>query len=207
MATHTLVKQPTTHAPVVAFADLPDLVSVPQYHAMIQAGTLTENEPVELLEGRLVYKMPKNPRHRRAKRRVQKALERIVPTGWYVDEQEPITLADSEPEPDILIARGDSDDYPDYHPGSQDVVLVVEIADSTLRRDQGSKKRLYPHAGIAVYWIVNLVENRIEVYTDPTGPAAKPDYDKRQDYAPSALVPVFIEGQAVGQLAVQELLP
>jgi len=182
-------------------------LSVEKYQAMATAGILDDGEPVELLEGLLVQKMTKNPPHSVATQLLQEALRPILPVGWRVSSQEPISLADSEPEPDLVIVFGGIRQYLDHHPGPNDIAMVVEVADATLRQDRHSRKRIYARAGIAVYWIVNLVENRIEVYTDPTGPTAKPDYGKRQDYAPSALIPVLIEGQVVGQLAVQELLP
>lgn len=182
-------------------------LSVDQYHEMVRAGILTDDDPVELLEGWLVTRMPKNPAHRVTTRLTQRALERIVPAGWYVDTQEPITTDDSEPEPDVVVVRGDTRQYLDRHPGPQDVALVVEVADTTLQRDRTLKKRIYAFAAIPVYWIVNLSENQFEVYTDPSGPAESPDYRGRRDYGPSDEVPVIIEGREVGRLAVQELLP
>src|SRR5579871_3042840 len=156
-------------------------LSVEQYHEMIRAGILTPDDPVELLEGLLIPKMPKNPAHRMAKRRLLKALEKTLPPGWEVESQEPITTADSEPEPDLSVYRTRADEYANRHPGPQDLVLVVEVADSSLRRDRGRKKRLYARAAVPVYWIVNLVDRQIEIYTDPTGPAEKPDYRSRTD--------------------------
>jgi Uma2 family endonuclease len=143
-------------------------LSVEQYHAMIRSGILTEDDPVALLDGWLVVKMPQNPRHRAAVRLIQNALERLVPTGWYVDTQAPITTADSEPEPDVVVVRGEVRQYLDRHPGPPDLALVVEVADATLQRERSLKKRLYAAAGIPVYWIANLAEGRFEVYADPT---------------------------------------
>src|SRR5262249_41008702 len=128
--------------------------SVSQYHQMIRAGILTEDDPVELLGGWLVTKMPKNPAHRTSTRLVRRALERVTPAGWYVDAQEPITLETSEPEPDGVVVRGETRQYLDRHPGPRDVALVVEIADASLDRDRGLKKRLYAEAGIPAYWIL-----------------------------------------------------
>lgn len=182
-------------------------LSVQQYHAMIQAGILTEDDPVELLEGWLVLKMPKSPSHRMVTRLLGKALERLLPADWYVDTQEPITIIDSEPEPDVVVVRGDTRQYHDRHPGSQDVALVVEVADTTLRRDRTLKKRLYAQAGIPIYWIVNLPERWFEVYTQPSGPIESPDYGRRQDFGPADWVPVIIDNSEVGRIAVQELLP
>jgi len=188
----------------------PDLIwrlSVDQYHAMIQAGILTDDDPVELLEGWLVAKMPKSPLHRAVTRLIRQVLERLVPAEWYVDSQEPITTDDSEPEPDVVVVRGETRHYLDRHPGPHDVGLVIEVADTTLQRDRGFKKRLYARAGISVYWIVNLSDNQCEVYTEPSGPEPQPDYRQRQDYSSSDVIPVVLAGVEIGRIAVREFLP
>lgn len=188
----------------------PDVVyrlDVAQYHAMTRAGVLTANDQVELLEGWLFPKMAKNPPHRIATRHTQRALEAIVPAGWYVDAQEPITLADSEPEPDVCVVRGATEDYSDCHPEPPNIALVVEIADSTLERDRSLKRRLYARAEIPVYWIINLVEQQLEEYTVPVPSETAPDYQHRRDYSLTESVPVRIEDQDLGVLAVRELFP
>jgi Uma2 family endonuclease len=182
-------------------------LSVDQYHAMIREGILTEDDPVELLEGLLVRKMSKNPPHAVATGLVQDALTAAIPTGWHVQMQDPVTTEDSEPEPDVKVVRGQRRDYLNRHPGPQDVALTVEVSDSSLQRDRGLKKRVYASTRIPVYWIVNLIDQRIEVYTDPSGPADKPDYRQRQDFARTDTIPVVIEGKVVAQLSVGELLP
>src|SRR6266404_5283681 len=111
-------------------------LSVEQYHGMIRGGILTDDDPVELLEGWLVTRMPKNPAHRIATRLLQEALEKLIPQGWYAERQEPITTADSEPEPDVAVIRGDTRQYTEEHPGPQNLALVAEVADTTLRRDR-----------------------------------------------------------------------
>jgi Uma2 family endonuclease len=182
-------------------------LSVDQYHAMIRAGILDEDDPVELLEGVLVQKMPKNPAHVTAKRMLRKALERIIPAGWIVDTEDPLTTEDSEPEPDVSVFRGTDQDYADHHPGPDDMALIAEVADSSLRTDRGQKKRLYARSRVPEYWIVNLADRQIEVYTQPTGPVKEPDYGQRQDYKPGDTVPVVIDGREVGRLPVADLLP
>ncbi|MGH9937172.1 MAG: Uma2 family endonuclease [Blastocatellia bacterium] len=182
-------------------------LSVEQYHEMINAGILTDDDPVELLEGWLIPKMPKKPPHRVTKQLTRDALALLLPPGWYVEEQEPITTGDSEPELDIAVIRGAPRDYLERHPGPDEIVLVIEVSDTTLRRDRGLKKRIYARAGIQVYWIINLPENQIEVYTEPTGEVEEPDYQRRQDYFPDDEVPVIIEGREVGRLAPREVLP
>ncbi len=182
-------------------------LTLDQYHAMIRQGILTDDDPVEFLEGWLVPKMPKNPPHRIATRKTRKALEKVVPAGWYVDSQEPVTLEDSEPEPDVQVIRGEPQDYHDRHPGGQDLGLAGEVAETTLQRDRGSKKRAYARAKIPVYWIINLPENQVEVYTEPTGPGAEPDYRQRQDYTPAEEIPLILEGREVARFRVADLLP
>ncbi|XZN93017.1 MAG: Uma2 family endonuclease [Microcoleus sp.] len=198
-------------SPVESVAAIPnDLIlrlSIQQYHAMIQAGILTDDDSVELLEGWLVFKMPKNPPHRVTTRLVRTALENILPPGWYVDSQEPITLFNSEPEPDIVVVRGDTRQYLDRHPGAEDIALIIEVSDTTLQRDRTIKKRIYARAGIAIYWIVNLVEEQVEVYSQPSAEVEPPYYSQRLDFGRSAVVPIMIAGIEIGAIAVNSLLP
>ncbi|MBC6471457.1 MAG: Uma2 family endonuclease [Hormoscilla sp. GM102CHS1] len=182
-------------------------LTVEQYHQMIRSGILDSDDKVELLEGWLIPKMAKNPPHRAATKLTRNALEAIAPDGWYVDSQEPITLDDSEPEPDIVIVGGETRDYLDGHPGGPDVALVVEVADSTLERDRILKQRLYARAGIPVYWIVNLVEGQLEVYSRPVDLSSGPIYRQRQDYSPLDEVEVAIGHRTAGSLRVRDLLP
>jgi len=197
--------------PVESVAAIPnDLIlrlRIEQYHAIIQAGILTDDDSVELLEGWLVFKMPKNPPHRATTRLVRTALENILPAGWYVDSQEPITLSNSEPEPDIVVVRGDTRQYLDRHPGAEDIALIIEVADRTLQRDRTVKKRIYARAGISIYWIVNLVEEQVEVYSQPLVEVEQPDYSQRLDFGRSAVIPIIIEGREIGAIAVDALLP
>jgi Uma2 family endonuclease len=197
--------------PVESVAAIPnDMIwrlSIEQYHAIIQAGILTDDDSVELLEGWLVFKMPKNPPHRVTTRLVRTALENILPRGWYVDSQEPITLSNSEPEPDIVVVRGDTRQYLDRHPGAEDIALIIEVSDTTLQRDRTVKKRIYARAGISIYWIVNLVEGQVEVYSQPLVEVEQPDYSQRLDFGRSAVIPIIIEGIEIGAIAVNSLLP
>ncbi|MCS6848920.1 MAG: Uma2 family endonuclease [Anaerolineae bacterium] len=181
-------------------------LSVGQYHDMIAAGILTDDDPVELLEGWLVPKMPKNPARRLSTQLTREALERALPAGWYVDAQEPITTSDSEPEPDVVVVRGERRRYHDRHPGPEDVALVVEIADTTLQRDRTIKKRLYARAGIPRYWIVNLVDRQIEAYAQPRG-GDEADYLDQQIYHISDEMPVTLGDGEVMRIAVRDLLP
>lgn len=110
--------------PVEKTTDVPAYrLSVAQYHQMIAAGILTENDAVELLEGWLVSKMTKNRLHSLSTQLTREALAQIVPEGWYVDDQEPITMGDSEPEPDVIVVQGSRRDYTEQPTGDK-VALV-----------------------------------------------------------------------------------
>jgi Uma2 family endonuclease len=178
-------------------------LTVGQYHDMIQAGILTEDDPVELLEGLLVTKLRKTPAHTFATHTTREAIEQLVPSGWYVGAHEPITTTDSEPEPDVIVIRGSPRDYPDSHPSPSDVALVVEVSDATLQRDRTLKLTVYANARITTYWILNLQERQLEAYSDP----ADATYRQRDIYGESDSVPVVIDGQEVGRISVRELLP
>jgi Uma2 family endonuclease len=181
-------------------------LSVDQYHAMVRGGVVTAEDPIELLDGWLVCKMPKNPPHRLATRLLRKALEGLLPPAYFIESQEPITLPNSEPEPDLVVVRGLDTDYADRHPGPADVALVIEVSDTTLPRGRGIKKRLYAEARIAEYWIVNLIDRQVEVYRRPD-PAAEPDYQARHDYRAGEEVAVVLDSAEVGRIAVDAVLP
>ena len=206
MLSQPLAEVVVPSAPVGLSAPLFRL-SVDQYHEMARHGILTEDDEVELLDGLLVAKMTKNTAHHVAKLLVQSALAKVIPEGWYVDSQDAITLATSEPEPDVMVVRGQPRDYLEHHPLAGELALVVEVADSSLHYDQGFKKAIYAAAAIPVYWIVNLVDRRVEVYTDPTGPADQPDYRQPQAFSGTEQVPVVIAGREVARIPVRELLP
>lgn len=197
-----------TASPIPGIPPVPVIrLSVPRYHEMARAGVFTPEERIELLDGWLVPKMTINPRHRLVTEKMRKHFDRLLPNGWHVTSHQPITLATSEPEPDVWIARGSLEDYPDRHPGAGDVALVVEVADTSLSQDRGLKKRIYAEAGIPVYWILNLVDNRLEVYSDPTGASQQPEYRKQETYAISEEVPVLLQGREVARLLVRDVLP
>jgi hypothetical protein len=181
--------------------------SVDEYHRMIDLGILTDEDKVELLEGYVVLKMPRNPSHDGSIQLAQGAITPVLPPGWIVRIQCALTLTDSEPEPDLVLARGTIRSYLARHPHAADVGLVVEIANTSLDRDRDDKTRIYARAGIVCYWIVNLLDARVEVYTQPSGATAAPAYGSRQDYRAGDTIPLILDGATVGTVAAADLLP
>lgn len=181
--------------------------TIDEYHLMIEAGVLTEDDNVELLDGYLVEKMPKNPRHTAILSLIQSILSRLIPDGYHLSVQNPITTETSEPEPDLMILRGAPLDYLAAHPRPSDAALVVAIADSSLQRDRTTKMRIFAASGVAVYWIVNLQENQIEEYTGPSLSADMSDYDHRHTYRADDTIPVILDGHEIASLRAGDLLP
>jgi Uma2 family endonuclease len=199
----------STVAPSSLFGPPPEpikRVSVEEYHAMIRSGVFDDDDPIELLDGWLAEKMPEKPAHSAANGLLVDAIAALLPTGWHVISQEPITTLDSEPEPDLAVVRGKRRDYLDSHPRAADVALVVEVADTTLARDRGVKKDIYARAGIPAYWIVNLVDRRVEVLWGQSSPAGKRPRRERI-FGPDDLVPLVLDSKTIGKLEVKLLLP
>ena len=182
-------------------------LSVEQYEEMIRTGIIMEDDPVELLDGWLVPKMTKNPPHILASELVREALSQMLPTGWCVFSQQPVRLATSMPEPDVMVGRGELRQYRDRLPRADDAGLVVEVSDASVYRDQVFKKGIYAEAGIPVYWLVNLLDGRIEVYESPVGAGDKADYARRRDFSPTDEIPVVLDGRQQATILVRDLLP
>ncbi len=181
--------------------------SVPEYHKLIEIGMLTEDDNLELLEGYLVHKMSRNPPHDRVIQRSNRVFIRVLPSNWDLRIQCAITLPNSEPEPDISIVRGDDSNYEHRHPSPADIGLLIEMSDATLACDRIDKGRIYAHANIACYWIVNLVNRQIEVYTQPSGPVAAPAYAHQATYRLGDSVPLVLDGVTVATIPVNDILP
>jgi Uma2 family endonuclease len=178
-------------------------ISVAQFDQMIHDGTIGKNERVELIEGLLVTKMGKNPPHIFAAKLGFKLLARIVSPGWHVAKEDPVIVSEwGKPEPDLSVVRGAEKDYLVRAVTAADVALVVEVAESNLSADRSVMTKVYARAGIPVFWIINLVDRQIEVYTQP----GDDGYQARQDFASDDVVPVVIEGREVGQIAVSNII-
>ena len=161
--------------------------SLEEYHWLIEHGLFHEDERVELIEGVLRQMSPKGRRHSSCLTRMLRIFHVEFGEQTSIRSQDPITLLDSnsEPEPDVVVARRRDDDYLEHNPYPEDVLLVVEIAYSSLEYDRRVKAPLYAAAGIAEYWIVNLVESQIEVYREPERPAEGAAYYRLRLIVPS----------------------
>jgi len=180
--------------------------TVSQYQRMIETGILTTADKVELLENYVVLKMAKNPPHDGTIDLVKEALAKL-PAGWMLRVQQTVVLADSQPEPDFAVVRGNTRSFVARHPTAADVGLLIEVADSSLLRDQRDKTRIYARGGIPVYWIINLVDRRVEVYMQPSGPTAVPAYGTFQTFQPGDSVPLVLDGATVAAVPAADLLP
>jgi Uma2 family endonuclease len=138
-----------------------------EYDQLIDCGFFREDEPIELVAGQLVVREPQHAPHATAIRLANRALRRAFPDEtWQVNVGLPIALDDeSEPEPDLSVVPGGPRDYLGAHPARP--VLVLEVSVSSLAFDRRVKSSIYARAGIADYWIVNLIDHVLEVYREP----------------------------------------
>ncbi|MEL6717484.1 MAG: Uma2 family endonuclease [Bacteroidota bacterium] len=144
------------------------LLEVKEYHRMIDANILSEDDRVELIHGEIIEMSPIKSFHASHVMRINHFLSNIVDEEVIVNVQNPILIPDySEPEPDIALLKWDDDFYYEKHPQPADVILLIEVADSSLEYDQNIKLPLYATAQIPECWIINLREKQIEVYQHP----------------------------------------
>jgi Uma2 family endonuclease len=176
-----------------------------EYHRLIELGVLTDGEPYELLEGYLVHKMSRGTPHDFSLDALAEELRRALPDPRYPRTQMAVTLGDSEPEPDIAVVPGPHRRYATAHPTPAECRLVVEVSASSLAVDRHDKGSIYAGNGIPTYWVVNVVDKVIEVYTRPTGSGEAAAYAQRDDFPVGTAVPVALDGVPVGTVTVSEV--
>jgi Uma2 family endonuclease len=175
-----------------------------EYYRMGEMG-LFLGQRVELIEGEIMVFSPQNWPHTSTVARVGEVLQRVLGAGFWVRMQFPLNLSTSDPEPDLSVVAGRLEDYSD-HPTT--AVLIVEVSETTLHFDRTRKASLYARAGIADYWIVNLVNNQLEVRRDPRPDPTQPyghGYASLTTLVPPATVSPLAAPQV--SLAVTDLLP
>ncbi|MCH7990387.1 MAG: Uma2 family endonuclease [Planctomycetes bacterium] len=206
-----MTTQIATISPPTSTKTRPDLyrLSVEQYHQMISAGILTENDRVQLIEGALFEMSAMGTRHVMCIKLINQSLTAILPDGWHVGTQQPVTMQTSEPEPDLVVIRGQIRDFTNRHPAGPDVGLVIEVADTSLQMDREQKLPVYAQAGIAEYWVVNLNDNTIEVFRNPQpgSESNKAGYQSQKILSASDKIAVALGDQSLGELKVSDLLP
>ena len=144
--------------------------TVDEYYQMAKTGILHPDEKVELIAGQILRNMtPQGSFHAAAITRTNRLLNQPTQPRFLVRSQLPIHLDNrSEPEPDVAMVKRDRLDYDDRHPKAEDVYLIIEIADSTLKTDLTLKKQIYAEANIADYWVLDLTKRQLYVYRQPT---------------------------------------
>lgn len=176
-----------------------------EYDRLADAGIVSPDERVELLEGEIVTMPPQHGPHAASIGLADAALRKAFGPAYWIRIQLPLIVdPDSEPEPDLAVVLGSPRDYVNEHPRT--ALLVVEIADSTLGRDRAYKSPIYARAGIPEYWIVTLAERCVEVYRDRVSSADQSaSYHSSQKLGPSdRIAPLAVPAATV---TVTDLLP
>jgi Uma2 family endonuclease len=144
------------------------LWTIEEYHRLIELGVFSESDRLELIAGEIISMSPKGLRHELVLRRLLREIPLIVGNKAIWQCQSPIFIPpNSEPEPDLTILKLRDDEYATFRPQPKDILLLIEVSDSTLNYDRITKLQLYAAAGITDYWIFNLADNWLEVYSEP----------------------------------------
>lgn len=174
--------------------------TVEEYHRLAEAGILDEDSPVELLNGQIIRMSPAGDQHAACIDRLDELFRDILGKTVNIRIQSPVSLdALSEPEPDIAILKRKDNFYADGHPRPEDILLLVEVADSTIEKDRMLKKAAYASAGITEYWIVNIPGRQVEQYLQPIGES----YQLEHIYKASQ----SLESPVAGTVRVIDILP
>lgn len=145
------------------------LWTVDEYHRMAETGILDSSERVELLEGKIIWKSAKSTAHCSAVGRTNYLFKAALENCAWVSVQDPITLSKhSEPEPDVVVVKIDPLHYADHHPAPEEVYLIIEVADTSLKFDCETKGKAYAQALITDYWVLDVIERQLYVYRQPT---------------------------------------
>lgn len=144
------------------------LWTVDEYHRLIGCGFLTPEDNLELLDGQIIQKNPQSPVHAATTQQIYQYLQNQLKSQVNVRSQRPITLSTSVPEPDIAVVRSDTDEYSDRYPTPNKILLLIEVADTTLMYDGEQKASIYARANITDYWIVDLIERQVYIFRNPS---------------------------------------
>ena len=173
--------------------------TVAELHRFIQCGAFTPEDRLELIEGDLIDMAPIGPEHAGCVDQLNRQFNQQTPSDCWVRIQNPVTLSDaSEPQPNIVIARALTEPYTKRHPSAEDVLLLVEVADTTGGYDRGVKLPFYAASGIKEFWLIDLQRREIEVYRDPKGNR----YGSVTTYCEGEIKPYLVPGVVVSVTAL-----
>lgn len=184
-------------------------ITVEEYHRMVDAGVFGPEPKVELLEGVIVEKMSKNPPHNLACDLIQHLLARLMTPGYFHSMSTSMAIEDrdGEPEPDVMILRGQPRDYAGRRRTPADASVLIEASETSYDYDRKAKWVTYAAVRVPVYWIVDLNRRRLEVHTEPTGEGEAAVYSRTQVFGPDDEVALVLDGREVGRFFVREILP
>jgi Uma2 family endonuclease len=167
----------------------PRLITVEEYEQMVQAGVFPEDDRIEMIEGQITAMSPIGSSHSGQVNRLNRLAAPRLGTQAILGIQNPIKLARSEPQPDLALLKTRGDDYAHSHPTAREVLLVVEVADTSAEYDRNVKIPLYGRSGIAEAWLIDLSAGVIEVYRQPN----QSGYGEKRTYAPGdSLAPIAL---------------
>lgn len=182
-------------------------ISLDDYRRRAALGEFSVSGAVELLEGKIVPKARQTLRHEGALERLQEILGRMIPNGWHLRVQQPLATVDSQPEPDIAVACNTLDGYVNRPPRAEEIALVIEAADASLLLDRRSKGRVYARAGIINYWVLNLLDSQLEVFTNPSGPKMMPGFQEQRIYRGDDRISLVIGLDDLGTIRIADMIP
>ena len=190
---------------------MPYRLTAQEFFQMVEADILPPKRRIALWEGQLYEKMAKKMPHAVGSSKVNMTLLRSLPEGWSLWPENPILIDDfTAPLPDVSIIRGTPDDFirKSSVPKTEDIGLVVEIAEASLQKNLTTTLQIYARAGLPVYWVVNLVARRVEVYSEPrvaedgvAGYSSVAMFDTDHD------VPLVLGGREVARIPARALIP
>jgi Uma2 family endonuclease len=189
---------------------LPYRLTAADYIKMVDADIIPSDRRVGLWEGHLYEKRPKQLIHSATTSLVIMALTRAVPDDWFVSYEAPVLVNEfTVPLPDFTVVRGHPNDYcrRGSFPKADEIGLIVELADTSLRKDLEVSLPIYARAGLPVYWVVNLVAKRVEVYSQPVVEGETARYWMAETFEPGKDVPLVLDGLEVARIPARELLP
>jgi Uma2 family endonuclease len=184
----------------------PYLISTDEFYRMLESEVFPREARVGLWNGWIYEKTSKTQAHAVASIDATMTLTRALPPGWCLSGENPFTVSENKaPLPDLIVLRGRGKDYLKRRPGAADVGLVVEFSLTSLKIDTGSKLEAYARAGVVAYWVLNLKDNVIHVYTEPIPSEGR--YATVATVGPGESIPLTLDGVLVGPIAASDILP